>query len=62
MNGDFIEAAIDAGFSESMAEFMDQWLAKYPHGHSVDEIDGIDELVDEKVDEALEGGADEEEE
>lgn len=52
---DFIEAAMEVGFTEEQAEFMDQWLAKFPHGHDVSEIDGVDELVDEKVDEALEG-------
>jgi hypothetical protein len=57
---EFVEAAIEAGFTQEQAEFMEQWLARFPHNHDVSEIDGVDELVDEKVDEALEGGEDEE--
>ena len=57
---EFTDMAVEVGFTQEQADFMEQWLAQESHSHGVDEIDGLDEAIDEKVDEALEGGEDEE--
>jgi hypothetical protein len=44
----FTKQAVAAGFSQQQADFMDSMLAKFPHSHEIDEIEGLEE--------ALEGG------
>ena len=41
MDSEFVDNAVEAGFTVQQAEFMDQWLAKFPHNHDVSEIDGL---------------------
>lgn len=44
---DFLEDAIEAGFSREQAEFLDERLAKYPHSHTVEEIDGLEDALED---------------
>jgi hypothetical protein len=43
----FMKDAIEAGFTKEQAEFMEEFLAKFPHTHSMDEVDGLDKVLDE---------------
>lgn len=43
----FIDDAMEAGFSQSQAEFMDEMLAKYPHNHDMTEVDGLIQALDD---------------
>lgn len=47
----FILDAIEAGFTQSQAEFLDECLAKYPHSHDMTEIDGLEEALAEEEEE-----------
>ena len=47
MDRQFEEAALEAGFTKDQIEFMDEWLAKYPHTHSMDEVDGLETALEE---------------
>jgi hypothetical protein len=42
----FIDDAIEAGFSMEQAKFMDECIAKYPHTHDIDEIEGLEEALE----------------
>jgi hypothetical protein len=53
----FIQDAIDAGFTREQAEFLETRLALYPHAHEIDEVHGLVEALEE-----LEEGEEEEEE
>lgn len=44
---DFLAQALAAGFSESQARFMDEFLAKHPHDHEIEDIDGLEEALEE---------------
>jgi hypothetical protein len=43
----FLSDALAAGFSESQARFMDEFLAKHPHQHEIEDVDGLDEALEE---------------
>lgn len=43
----FVKAAVAAGFSESQAEFMDEWLAGANHTHDIEDIEGLEEALGE---------------
>lgn len=47
----FVNEAIEAGFTRQQAEFMSDMLAKYPHTHSVGEVEGLEELLDDMEEE-----------
>lgn len=53
MDKNFEDSGLEAGFSKEQLEFMWDFLAKDPHTHTMDDIDGLEE--------ALEGEEDEEE-
>ncbi len=55
----FNEAAKDAGFSLKQIEFLEEWVAPNGHQHTVDDILGLDQAVEEIV-EASEEEEDEE--
>jgi len=42
----FTKQAVAAGFSQAQADFMETQLAKYPHGHEIDEIEGLEEALE----------------
>ena len=44
---EFIENAIEAGFSRKEAEFMDNALAKFPHSHDVSDVEGLEGALEE---------------
>lgn len=44
---EFISLAMAAGFSRSMADFMDNWLAKHPHSHEIEDVEGLGESLEE---------------
>lgn len=46
-NRDFLKAAIEAGFDISKARFMDEWLAKHPHQHDIEDVEGLPETLAE---------------
>lgn len=52
----FVNEAIEAGFTRQQAEFMSDMLAKYPHSHSVSEVEGLEELLDDMEEEGEEDG------
>jgi hypothetical protein len=60
IGNDFVEAAIEAGFTHEQADFLDQWLAKFPHSHDVSEIDGLEDAIEEGIEEELAEGEGEE--
>ena len=43
----FIEDAISAGFTREQAEFLDECTARRPHTHSIDDIDGLEEALED---------------
>ena len=42
----FTKQAVAAGFSQQMADFLDTMVAKFPHTHDVEDIEGLDELLE----------------
>ena len=46
---DFSRRAIQAGFSQEQAAFLDTMLAKFPHTHEADEITDLDEVIADAV-------------
>ena len=44
---EFQEMAKEAGFTDKQIEFLNDFVAKYPHSHSVEEIDGLEEMLEE---------------
>lgn len=46
-NPDFINAAVEAGFSRAQARFMDDYLAKHPHNHEIEDVEGLEETLEE---------------
>lgn len=56
MDSQFEGAALDAGFTQKQIEFMDEFLAKYPHTHNAEDINGLEEFI-----EAIEEDEEEEE-
>ena len=54
MPSDFYYEALRVGFTKIQAEFLDENLAKYPHSHTVEEIEGLDDYVDESVENIVE--------
>ena len=41
----FNEMARAAGFTETQAQFMDEFLAKVPHTHEIEEVEGLEEAL-----------------
>jgi 16S rRNA C967 or C1407 C5-methylase (RsmB/RsmF family) len=50
---EFIELAEEVGFTKDQAEFMYEHMARRPHTHTAEEILGIEDVVEEALDEAL---------
>ena len=46
MSKDFEENGLEAGFCIEQLEFMWEFLAKYPHGHEIGEINGLEEALE----------------
>lgn len=44
---DFIKDALEAGFDIRKARFMDEYLAKHPHSHDIDDVEGLSETLEE---------------
>lgn len=44
---EFISLAMASGFTRSQADFMDNWLAKHPHQHEIEDVDGLPESLEE---------------
>ena len=51
----FIEEAVEAGFSKEQAEFMFMNMAQSEHTHEIEDIEGLEQALD------LDEGEDEEE-
>lgn len=47
----FIELAVEAGYEPAMAEFLWDHLAKFPHTHTSDQIEDLEEAVEEIIEE-----------
>ena len=45
----FEEAARDAGFSRKQIDFFVEHVARFPHTHNAEEINGLEETVAELV-------------
>jgi hypothetical protein len=46
----FTKQATAAGFSQQQADFMDSMLAKFPHTHEIEEIEGLEEALESEDD------------
>jgi hypothetical protein len=59
---DYIKLLMDVGFTEAQAEALETLFAKYPHHHGMDEVDGLEEVLDElgEEDEVIDDSDDEE--
>lgn len=44
---EFISLAMAAGFTRPQADFMDGWLAKHPHSHEIEDVEGLGESLEE---------------
>lgn len=53
-------AALDAGFSRKMVDFLVEHVAPYPHTHTAEEIIGLEETVAELVEDEEEDEGEEE--
>ena len=42
----FKRQAMAAGFSQEQADFMDSMLAKFPHTHDMEDIEGLEEALE----------------
>jgi hypothetical protein len=49
VSNQFVEAAMEVGFTQEQAEFMDELLAKYPHSHRVEEVEGLDDYIETAI-------------
>lgn len=58
---EFDLAAKEAGFTDEQIEFLNQFVAKFPHMHDVEDINGLEDAVTEIVEDADVDGTDEEE-
>ncbi len=56
----FLEQALEAGFTASQAEFLLDHVAKMPHTHEPDEIVGLDDYIAQQIDEGDEDDDDDE--
>ena len=43
----FRQLALDAGFNEEQASFLEQHFAPLPHTHSMGEVEGLEEALEE---------------
>ncbi len=48
----FTKQAIAAGFSQQQADFMDSMLAKFPHIHDMEDIEGLEEALESDDDDS----------
>jgi hypothetical protein len=46
---EFNQAAREAGFSLKQIEFLEEFVAKMPHSHTAEEIIGLDDYVEQLV-------------
>ena len=44
---EFQKMAKEAEFTDKQVEFLSEFVAKYPHSHSVEEIEGLEEMLEE---------------
>lgn len=57
----FDQNARDAGFSLKQIDFFREWFAQIGHNHTVDDIVGLDQVVEEMVETNMEDEEGEEE-
>ena len=43
----FRQAMIEAGFSMKQMEFLEEWVAEKVHGHTIEDVAGLLEALDE---------------
>ena len=48
----FTKQAVAAGFSQQQADFMDSMLAKFPHMHEIEDIEGLEEALESEDDDS----------
>jgi len=46
----FTKQAVAAGFSQQQADFLDTMLAKFPHMHDMEDIEGLEEALESEDD------------
>ena len=54
---EFVTKAENRGFTEEQARFMFEYLAQQGHGHDIDDVAGLEEVLED-----IEGESEEEEE
>lgn len=47
----FLNDALEAGFTQAQAEFLNDRVAPYPHSHEMSEVEGLDEVLEEMEEE-----------
>lgn len=47
----FLNDALEAGFTQAQAEFLNDRVAPYPHSHEISEVEGLDEVLEEMEEE-----------
>ena len=47
----FTKQAVIAGFTQAQADFLDSRLAKFPHTHEMEDIEGLEEALESEDDE-----------
>jgi hypothetical protein len=58
---EFRQAAYDAGFNQKQVDFFEEFVAKQPHSHQVEEIIGVDDYMAQILEEGDEDGEETEE-
>lgn len=43
----FLEHAIEVGFTTEQAEFMQEWLAMVVHSHAISDVEGLEDALEE---------------
>ena len=43
----FRQAMVEAGFSMKQMEFLEEWVAEKVHGHTIEDVVGLLEALDE---------------
>lgn len=47
----FTKQAVIAGFTQAQADFLDSRLAKFPHIHEMEDIEGLEEALESEDEE-----------
>ena len=46
-SAEFRRVALSVGFNVNQAKFLDEALAKHPHSHEIEDVEGLPETLEE---------------